>query len=218
MQPYFLPYTGYFQLIKSVDKFIFLDDVNFIKGGWINRNKLIINNQVHLFTLPVSKMSQNRFICDTSISHSFNDWSMKFIKTVERGYRKAPNFEKIYRLIVDILHYQTTSLSKFIINSIQQICTYLEIPTDFSISSDSYNNRHLSGAQRIIDICHKENAKHYLNPQGGRSLYNTEVFAKEGILLEFFEPTLKPNSQNEIMNISSLSIINDLMHNKMLNE
>ena len=51
MQPYFFPYIGYFQLIKSVDKFIFYDDVNYINGGWINRNRIMINGQVHYFTL-----------------------------------------------------------------------------------------------------------------------------------------------------------------------
>ena len=62
MQPYLLPYLGYFQLINSVDKFIFLDDVNFIKSGWINRNKIMVNNEEKYITIPLNKQSQNRLI------------------------------------------------------------------------------------------------------------------------------------------------------------
>ena len=64
MQPYFMPYIGYFQLMNSVDKFIFLDNVNFIKRGWINRNQILVNGQAHLFTIPLQKASQNILIID----------------------------------------------------------------------------------------------------------------------------------------------------------
>ena len=62
MQPYIFPYLGYFQLIKSVDKFIFYDDVNFIKKGWINRNKILINGKESIITFPLIKASQNKLI------------------------------------------------------------------------------------------------------------------------------------------------------------
>ena len=60
MQPYFLPYIGYFQLIKAVDKFVVYDDVNFIKRGWINRNNILVNGKAQLFTISLNRASQNR--------------------------------------------------------------------------------------------------------------------------------------------------------------
>ena len=57
MQPYLFPYLGYFQLIAAVDKFVFYDDVNFIKNGWINRNRLLISGKVNYITIPLSGAS-----------------------------------------------------------------------------------------------------------------------------------------------------------------
>ena len=62
MQPYAFPYFGYLQLMKAVDHFVFMDDVTFIKKGWMNRNKLIANGEEQIFTIPVSKISQNKKI------------------------------------------------------------------------------------------------------------------------------------------------------------
>ena len=64
MQPYFLPYIGYFQLINAVDVFVFYDDVNFIKGGWINRNNLLVNKGKYLFTIPLTEASSNNLISE----------------------------------------------------------------------------------------------------------------------------------------------------------
>ena len=65
MQPYFFPYIGYFQLINAVDKFVFYDDVNFIKSGWVNRNRILLNNSDHLISVPCEKISSNKLIIET---------------------------------------------------------------------------------------------------------------------------------------------------------
>ena len=62
MQPYFMPYLGYWQLINAVDKYVLLDDVNFIMRGYINRNNILINGASHLFSIPLVKPSQNKLI------------------------------------------------------------------------------------------------------------------------------------------------------------
>ncbi len=92
MQPYFFPYIGYFQLINSVDKFVILDDVNYIKKGWINRNYILVNSKPCLFTIPLVKPSQNKLINETEIAFESN-WKKKFLKTIETGYAKAPIFQ-----------------------------------------------------------------------------------------------------------------------------
>ena len=68
MQPYFFPYIGYFQLMHRVDKFVVLDDVNYINRGWINRNRLMLNGAAHFFTIPLKSASQNKLICDLELS------------------------------------------------------------------------------------------------------------------------------------------------------
>lgn len=95
MQPYLFPYLGYWQLIKSVDTFVILDDVNFIKRGYINRNSILVNNNVHMFSVPVDKPSQNKLIMDTKLKFS-RDEKEKFLKTIYLSYKKAKCFEAVY--------------------------------------------------------------------------------------------------------------------------
>ena len=99
MQPYFLPYIGYFQLVKAVDKFIFLDDVNFIKKGWINRNQLKDNFK---FAIPLKHQSQNKLIKDIKIK--WNDkLIIKFRKNLNRLYCKSPQFDLINSMLDKIM-------------------------------------------------------------------------------------------------------------------
>ena len=93
MQPYFLPYIGYFQLIKAVDKFIIYDDVNFIKKGWINRNNLLVDGQPFLFSAPLIKVSQNRKINEIKMVES-HEWHRKLLKTI-KNYLKSLKILKI---------------------------------------------------------------------------------------------------------------------------
>ena len=86
MQPYLFPYIGYFQLIKSVDNFVFFDDVNYINKGWVNRNR-ILNDQI--FTLPLINASQNRLIKDIEIFDPVSSKN-KLLKNIFHSYKKAP--------------------------------------------------------------------------------------------------------------------------------
>ena len=72
MQPYFLPYIGYFQLINAVDVFVVYDDVNYIKKGWINRNNILVNGEGFLFNIPLQEVSQNKSINQINIEENTN--------------------------------------------------------------------------------------------------------------------------------------------------
>ena len=87
MQPYFMPYIGYWQLIKAVDKYVVYDDVNYIKKGWINRNNILVNGNAKLFSVSLKEASQNKLINEIEISDDFN----KFLKTLYFCYSKAPH-------------------------------------------------------------------------------------------------------------------------------
>src|SRR5690606_25926733 len=102
MQPYLFPYLGYFQLINAVDKFILLDDVNYIKGGWINRNYLQINNSILGFTVPLQKPSSFKKINEISLVPDIN-WRNKFLKTIHQNYKRStyyPSFAPILERII----------------------------------------------------------------------------------------------------------------------
>lgn len=131
MQPYFLPYIGYFQLIKAVDKFVVYDDVNFIKRGWINRNNILVNGKAQLFTISLNRASQNRLINEIEIGDDFQN----FLRTIEMAYKKrliSMRFMNCYNIL---LFNPDRNVANFIANSLQEISCYLQLNTEFLMSS-----------------------------------------------------------------------------------
>ncbi|MHA1342680.1 MAG: WbqC family protein [Promethearchaeota archaeon] len=212
MQPYLFPYIGYFQLINAVDKFIILDDVNFIKRGWINRNYILVNGKKNLFTVPLEKASQNKLIKDTYVV-SDTKWKINFLKTIKFSYSRAPYFKNIYPIIQIIINNKENNLSKFIYYSLIKINEYLNIKTKIVPSSEIYRNNHLKGQYRILDICKKEKANHYINPPGGQELYERALFEKNGIKINFIKTNYFFYKQFNNEFVPNLSILDILMFN-----
>lgn len=216
MQPYFMPYIGYWQLINAVDKFVLLDDVNYIMRGYINRNSILLNGQVYRFTIPIEKASQNKLINEIQINFTKNKKS-DFLKTVCVAYKKAPYYEIVMPLIEDIVNNEETDLTKFIWYSIDKITGYLQINTKIFVSSKIDKNQMLKAEARIIEICKKLSGDIYINPCGGRKLYFNSDFEQYGIKL-FFLDTKSENifyNQNQNVFIKNLSIIDLLMFNNI---
>lgn len=92
MQPYFLPYLGYWQLMHCVDTFVIYDDVNFIKGGWINRNRYLYQNQPKIFNIIMQDASSFKKINEIGLMQSNNSYNpmKKMMSTFAMAYRKAP--------------------------------------------------------------------------------------------------------------------------------
>ena len=89
MQPYFLPYIGYFQLIDAVDLFIVYDDVKYTKRGWINRNRMLVNGRDAVFSLPLKHASDALDVRDRELATDFNP--EKLLKQFAGAYRRAPS-------------------------------------------------------------------------------------------------------------------------------
>jgi hypothetical protein len=212
MQPYFLPYIGYFQLINAVDNFVIYDDVNFIKRGWINRNTIMVNKQSFLFSIPLISASQNNKIYEITISEDVN-WKSNLLKTIELSYKKAPYFSDIYPLLNKIIGHKETNLSRFILFSLKEICNYLSIGTLFMISSEIDKNNSLNGQDKIIEICKKVNAESYINPIGGIELYNVKDFTVNNISLNFIKSNVIVYPHLHEVFVPNLSILDVLMFN-----
>lgn len=208
MQPYLFPYIGYFQLLAAVDKFILLDDVTFIKRGWINRNQILARGQPMLFTIPLDHASQNRLIKDIRV-HDDNRWRTKLFKTFEQCYRKAPYFFQVMPLIEQAL--EPALIADCAVRSLELVAGYLELPIALGPKSTTYGNTHMKGQGRILDLCVAEGATHYLNSPGGADLYNSGAFAEQGITLQFLSPQLLAYPQSSPVFVPSLSIIDLLM-------
>ena len=217
MQPYLFPYIGYFQLVAAVNKFVIYDDVNFIKGGWINRNNILINKKSNLFTVPLNKASSNTLINETTINLKFyNIWKVKFLRSIEQSYKKSPYFTDVYNLIENVLEINENDLiSELAVNSIKNVCDYLQLDTEICETSENYNNKIKSGQERVLDICGIEKASQYINPIGGIELYSKKTFKENGIVLNFIKS--KPIIYTQFDNDFSpwLSIIDVLMFNSV---
>ncbi|KAA0924181.1 WbqC family protein [Psychrobacter sp. ANT_H56B] len=214
MQPYFMPYIGYFQLINLVDKFVFYDDVTFIKQGWINRNQILINDQAKLFSVPLSNASSHTLIKDVLISDiRYEKWKKSFLTTIMFNYKKAKNYDIVEALIESILLTPPKTISELAIKSVIEISNYLDLDTEFDVSSKNYSNAHLSGQCRVLDICQKENANTYINPIGGIQLYSKDMFSERKIELMFLSAHKTIYKQFSSEFIPFLSIIDVLMFN-----
>ena len=209
MQPYFMPYIAYYQIIKSVDVYVVYDDVNYIKKGWINRNNLIINSEKKLFSISLSGASQNKLINEIEIVDDFS----KFLKTIEANYKKAPFFSTTFELIYSIINYEERNLSQFLFNSIKKTLTYLNVNTELLMSSDIVKNNNLKGEEKIIAICKALNANIYTNPIGGEALYSRSNFQIHNIDLLFLKTELVKYKQFNNQFIPFLSIIDTMMFN-----
>ncbi|GIW68024.1 MAG: hypothetical protein KatS3mg096_892 [Candidatus Parcubacteria bacterium] len=221
MQPYLFPYIGYFQLVNTVNKFIFYDDVNFIKNGWINRNRILIQGKAHYITIQLKNASSFKPICEIE----FNDNTKQIIKSIYYNYKRAPFFHEVFKIIEGALIAKTNKISELAINSIKSVCEYLKIETQFEISSIYYHESiNLTKENRIIKICKKNNADTYINPIGGIELYNKDDFKKQGIELKFLKTKDIIYKQFDNEFVPNLSIIDVMMFNskdeikKMLNE
>ena len=215
MQPYIFPYLGYFQLINAVDQFIFYDDVTFIKGGWINRNNILINKEKKLFTIPLDNPSSNKLICDTHVNRVlYHKWKKKFLKSLVQSYKKAPYFDEIFSLINDVLSKSNDNLSQLALKSVISVTRFLEMETIFSTSSvENFDSGHLNAQSRVIDMVQKNKGDVYINAIGGKELYNKQVFKENNLDLFFLKPELKSYEQFDIDFIPGLSIIDVLMFN-----
>jgi hypothetical protein len=213
MQPYFLPYIGYFQLIKAVDKYVVYDDVNYIKGGWVNRNYILVNGDKKMFTITLKGASPNKLFNEIEVGDDFK----KLIKTLQMNYSKAPHFESTMQLMDRIISYPNKQLALFITNSFREILSYLKINTKIYISSDLHKNCALKGIDKVIHICKLLGADSYYNAIGGQELYDIEEFDNNGISLSFLKTDDINYSQFNNTFVPYLSMIDVLMFNSVEN-
>jgi hypothetical protein len=212
MQPYFFPYIGYFQLINAVDVFVFYDDVNFIKNGWVNRNRILINGQASYYTLQLKDASSYKLINDIT----FTDNRNKLLKSIAVSYGKAPFFKDIFKLLEQCLTIETNKVANVAMNSVIEISNYLNIKTVFEVSSEKYKEtKGLDKTKRLLEICTKKQATSYINAIGGEELYDKSFFNEHNIKLSFIKSKEIYYNQFQYNFVPWLSIIDILMFNSI---
>ena len=211
MQPYFLPYLGYWQLLAAVDQFVVYDNIQYTKKGWINRNRFLRDGVDVLFTVPLKRGSDFLTIVERSIADDFDPRNL--LNALESAYRRAPFFNVVFPLIESIVAAAPRNLFEYLLNSLRATAACLEIETPIVISSTVSVDHALKGESRVIAICRALGATRYVNAIGGRELYSADAFAQHGIDLKFIQ--MRPISYRQFDHpfVANLSIVDVLMFN-----
>jgi hypothetical protein len=213
MQPYFLPYIGYFQLLAGVDIFIIYDNIKYTKKGWINRNRMLLNGKDAMFTLPLRSASDSLDICERQLAEDFNQ--EKLLNQFKGAYRQAPQFAQTFPLIERIMHYEDSNLFRFLHHSIVRTCDHLGIKTKIKISSDIPIDHDLKNQDKVLALCEAVGAKIYVNPIGGVELYSKNTFMERGVDLKFIQSKPFEYPQLGDVFVPWLSMIDVMMFNPL---
>jgi WbqC-like protein family len=213
MQPYFMPYIGYFQLIANADVFVVYDNIKYTKKGWINRNRRLQNGIDVMFSLPLRKASDSLDVVQRELSADFDRDAL--LNQFRGSYARAPQFGAAFPLIERIVRREDANLFGFVINSIIQICAVLGIDTPILKSSSLGVDHGLKAQDKVVAICHALGAETYVNPVGGLELYDRDDFAKQGISLQFLRSLPFEYPQFGSPFVPYLSIVDVLMFNPL---
>lgn len=182
MQPYFIPYTGYFRLLSETDLFVIYDCVQFQRRGWLHRNMLPDHNgTAQWLTLPLAKAPQSVLIKDLKLTDTAKT---EIPNRLKRFPLKAADSALEHDVLARMAP-TTSDAVDYICGLLKYFADYLDISWNVVKSSSLGLPGHLRGADRIIEIAKRLDGTHYLNAPGGRDLYDVDHFAKNDLTLQF---------------------------------
>lgn len=211
MQPYFLPYIGYWQLMAAADAFVVYDRIKYTKKGWINRNRLLLNGGDAMFSLQLASGSDALMVCERELAASFD--RAKLLAQLEGAYRRAPQFEALRPWLRELVLDPSTNLFDYLWQSIAKVRERLGLGTRMIVSSSVPHDESLKSQDKVLALCEALGATSYINPIGGLELYERETFAARGIELKFHKARPFDYPQFGAPHVPWLSILDVLMFN-----
>lgn len=205
-QPGYLPHIGFFKKIESCDVFVFLDDVQYEKNDWDNRNKIKTEKGSMWLTVPIlSNFGQK--LNEVKIANKEN-WSKKHRKSLKINYQKAPFFEKYWQDIDSILSQKWEKLIDLNLKLIYYFYTKLGLTTKTVKSSELDINE--TASKRLLEICKKLNADIYLSGELGKDYLDEGIFKQSGIKViyeKFQHPFYKQIHGDFLANMSIVDLL-----------
>lgn len=194
MQPYFFPFLGYFNLVKHADVFIFLSDAQYIRRGYINKNKIQGKTGPINITIPVKKADRSASITDVFPAETLEQDYDLIARQCKHAYGKCLGYPSVAQILLDtLIAFQQTRIKHIgalASHSIIETSRFLGFDCEFLQSTDFPNSSQLRGQERILDICKQiGGVDSYINRPGGQSLYNMQNFSENNIKLEFLDDT-----------------------------
>ncbi len=215
MQPYFFPYLGYFSLIKNTSFFVVFDNVQFIRHGWIDRNRILKPlDDWQYIKVPISKHNRETLIKDIKIKNDI-DWVNRIISQVEHYKKKAPYYSVVVDILKQMERYKGESIVDVNINALSLVCNYLSIGFKYEISSNLKIDwsKITTPDDWALEISKYYNASEYYNPPGGKDIFDGNKYRENGVELKFLSINLVEYNQNREVFEPGLSIIDVMMFN-----
>jgi len=186
LQPTYLPWMGYFEMIDSTEIYVVFDHVQFKRKSWQQRNKIKTSNGVIRLIVPAQKTPRDTRISDVKISYNQEDPLEKHWKTIILAYKKAPYFDKYKSFFETIYHKEYTLLRDLNVEIIKGICNILDIKTKIIFSSElDLNDQDMGKTEKIINLCKKVGISHLYDTKGAQDFIDSSLFQKERISLSF---------------------------------
>ena len=211
MQPYFLPYIGYWQLLAAVDRFVIYDNIQYTKKGWINRNRFLRDGKDVSFTVPLKKASDYFDVSERTLADEFDRGQL--LRSWSAAYRQAPYAGDVMPMLERIVQAPLSNLFEYVLHSVSEMAAYLDIRTPIVVSSTVAIDHSLRAEAKVLALCGALGADRYLNPIGGTQLYSAKAFAERSIELEFLRPRPREYAQLGHPFVPNLSIVDVLMFN-----
>jgi len=219
MQPYFFPYLGYFSLIKHTDRFILLDTVQFIRHGWIERNRVLKQNGGWLYIqVPVIKNEGRDTLIKNIIIDNSKPWKDKILAQLAHYKNIAPNYFLILSLVKNLFENEYGDIVNLNKTTLLAVCQYLGLNPDMQVFSQMglKIEQPKESDDWALNICKKlEDVNDYINPSGGLSFFQKYKYENAGINLKFQIFEITEYSQNRETFEPGLSIIDVMMFNSI---
>ena len=215
MQPYFAPYLGYFDLIRQCDQWVVFDTAQYIRHGWVNRNRILHpTTQWHYLIVPLQKHARETAIMDIKVAEG-DPWRSRILGQLQHYRGKAPHYLTVFDLVSSALAINTLSLSQLNVLFLQRVCAQLGIPFHFHVFSEmNLDLPEISNpGQWALEISAAFGASEYINPPGGRDLFDESKFEARGIKLTIQEPIPFDYACPGYKPVPDLSIIDVMMWN-----
>jgi len=205
-QPGYLPYLGFFKKIESVDVFVFLDDVQYSRGDWDNRNKIRTSNDSAWLTVPILSKPA-RVLNQVKIDYS-KDWLYKHKTTIKFNYENSPFFDLYWKNIESIFDKSYKKLLELNMSLIDYFLSVLQIKTETILSSTLDLNS--TGSKKLLDICKLLDADTYLSGELGKNYLDKKIFQNANIKIifeKFHHPVYNQNNSNFLSNLSIIDLL-----------
>lgn len=216
MQPYFFPYIGYYALIHAADAFILFDTPQYDRKGWMHRNRILKPNRSDWQYFNAGTIKADRFTSIKDIRLKDDDgWKQKIFDQLEHYKKVAPYFDQTMQLIDETISNSTSRLVDLCRASLTNVCKYIQLDKPILIYSDLDLGipANTQAGEWALKICEELNAKIYINPPGGREIFQKQDWLDRGISLNYLEHNLPVYNQRNADFIPGLSIVDILMFN-----